>query len=564
MILRPYQQHTIDTLFAWLSANRGDPCVVIPTGGGKSIIIAHICKLALTNWPETRILMLTHVKELIEQNAEKMRAVWPGAPLGICSAGLGRKELAEPITFAGIQSVSKRGADIGHVDIILADEAHAIGHEEQGGYRTLIAELRAINPHMRVIGFTATPWRLGHGLITDKPAIFDDLIEPVTIEELIHKGFLAPLRSKMTEEQFDLSAVHTRGGEFVESELQAAVDTGDKNQKIAEEIIRRAEGRKAWLLFCAGVAHAEHMRDVLMSLGILSATVTGETPAAERANILRAFKNGQIRAVTNANVLTTGFDYPDIDLIALLRPTKSPTLFVQMSGRGLRPKSHTDHCLVLDFAGAVSMHGPITCVRPPEKRGTGKSETEAPAKTCPNCGEIVALSARICLGCGHEFPKVEHETRRHNDDIMGKDVEQTAATLDWYWSVHTARASGKKMLRVDYYLVQAERVSEYLTVAHEGFAGTKSLRTLEKITRGAGGDIKSEWGAALWCTLKGDALAKSLDHAAAYLNALPKPSSIVYVPDGKFFRVKERVWNVDEKISAPVVEQAGYYDDIPF
>lgn len=560
MILRDYQRRAIEELFDWLCNHSGDPCVVLPTGSGKSVVIAHICKTALTSWPETRILMLTHVKELIEQNADKMRAVWPGAPLGICSAGLGRRELAEPITFAGIQSVAKRSADIGHVDVVLIDEAHLVGHEEQGGYRTLISELRVINPHMRVIGLTATPWRLGHGLITNKPAIFDDLIEPVTIEELIHKGYLAPLRSKITDERFDLSGVHTRGGEFVEPDLQAATDIEDKNQKIADEIMRRAEGRRAWLLFCTGVAHAEHMRNALMSRGVLAATVTGETPAAERANILRAFRRGQIRAVTNANVLTTGFDYPDIDLIALLRPTKSPTLYMQMAGRGLRPKSHSDHCLVLDFAGAVSMHGPITCVREPQKKGSGGGE--APAKTCPECGEIVALSARVCLGCGHEFPKSESVTKRHNDDIMGEDVEQTDSVLDWYWSVHTAKASGKKMLRVDYYLGSGERISEYLAVAHEGFAGNKSLRALEKITRSAGGDVDSDWGAALWCTLDGEALAKSLSHAAGYLNDLPKPSSVVYAPDGKFFRVKRRVWkNVDQKV---VKKAAGYYDEVPF
>jgi DNA repair protein RadD len=114
-MLRDYQQRTIDQLYAWFSAgNAGNPCVVMPTGAGKSHIVAALCKDAIHNWPETRILMLTHVKELISQNAEKMRLHWPGAPLGIYSAGLGSKRLDEPITFAGIQSIRKRASGRPH------------------------------------------------------------------------------------------------------------------------------------------------------------------------------------------------------------------------------------------------------------------------------------------------------------------------------------------------------------------------------------------------------------------------------------------------------------------
>jgi DNA repair protein RadD len=172
-MLRAYQQRAIDQLYDWMKNNEGNPCLVLPTGSGKSHIIAAICKDALQNWPETRILMLTHVKELIEQNAEKLRSLWPGAPMGIYSASIGKRELGEPITFAGIQSVRNKARMIGGVDLIIIDESHFIGHKDEGGYRKLIAELTEINPHLRVIGLTATPYRLGHGLITDKPAIFD-------------------------------------------------------------------------------------------------------------------------------------------------------------------------------------------------------------------------------------------------------------------------------------------------------------------------------------------------------------------------------------------------------
>jgi DNA repair protein RadD len=212
-MLRDYQQRALEQLYEWFQDNAGHPCLVLPTGAGKSHIVAALCKDAVQSWPDTRILMLTHVKELIEQNAEKMRQHWPNAPLGIYSASIGVKRLGYPITFGGIQSLRGKAARIGHVDLVIIDECHLVSHKAEGGYRQLIDDLAAINPALRVIGLTATPYRLGHGLITDKPALFDDLLEPVTIEELVRKGHLATLRSKITQARLDVSGVHKRGGE---------------------------------------------------------------------------------------------------------------------------------------------------------------------------------------------------------------------------------------------------------------------------------------------------------------------------------------------------------------
>jgi DNA repair protein RadD len=403
-MLRDYQQRTIDQLYKWFSDGRkGHPCIELPTGSGKSHIVAALCKEALQTWPETRILMLTHVKELIEQNAGKMRDHWPNAPLGIYSAGMRRRDIGEPITFAGIQSVRNKADQIGHVDLVLIDECHLVSHKQEGGYRKLIDDLTSINPALRVIGLTATPYRMGHGYITDEPALFSDIIAPVSIEELIFKGFLAPLRSKLTAHKLSVDGVHKRGGEYIESELQAAVDTDDHNVSVVDEVISLAGDRRSWLFFCAGVKHAHNVADILNARGISAACIVGETPKAERERIIAGFRSGEIRALTNANVLTTGFDHPDLDLIAMLRPTLSTGLYVQMAGRGMRPKSHTDHCMVLDFAGVVQTHGPITAVNP--KKPSGKGEGEAPVKVCEACKELNHISAKECIACGEPFPE---------------------------------------------------------------------------------------------------------------------------------------------------------------
>jgi DNA repair protein RadD len=533
-MLRDYQQRAINQLYAWFEAGyAGNPCLVLPTGSGKSHIVAALCKDALQNWPETRILMLTHVKELIEQNAEKMRQHWPGAPLGIYSASIGKKQLGEPITFAGIQSVRSKARELGHVDLVIIDECHLVNHKDEGGYRKLLGELKAINPALRVVGLTATPYRLGHGLITDKPALFDALLEPVGIEELVHKGFLSTLRSKVTKFALDVSGVHKRGGEYVEAELQAAVDTSDQNERVVREVIALAGNRRAWLFFCSGVKHAEHVAQALTDNGVPAACVTGETPKKQREQILADFKTGRLRSLTNANVLTTGFDHPDIDLIAMLRPTMSAGLYVQMAGRGMRVKSHTDHCLVLDFAGVVAAHGPITAVQPPKKGQEGKGE--APVKVCDNCGELCAIPAANCPACGHAFPEPERKKLElRNDDIMGlggADLEVSS----WSWRVHESRSSGKIMLACTYYGALSDKpITEYLPVLHEGYAGARAMQQLYTMAASAGADLSNAVHA------QGD--EDGLDYLARQMNDAKAPERIEYRMDGKFHRVLKRGW----------------------
>jgi len=536
MQLREYQRRSIDELYRWISSNKGHPCVVMPTGSGKSVVIAQLIKEALQEWPETKVLMLCHQKELLEQNASKMISFWPNAPLGVYSASLGRKVLGEPITFAGIQSIRNKSKDVGHIDICIVDECHCISHKDQGGYRKLLNELLAINPAMRIIGYSATPYRLGHGLITDKPALFDALLEPISIEQLVFQRYLAPLRSKTTKAKLNVDGVHKRGGEFIESELQAAVDNKLTNEAVVREVISRAEDRKAWLFFCTGVDHAKHMCETLQAQGIEAACVTGETPKRQREEMLEAFKAGKIRAMTNANVLTTGFDYPDIDLIAMVRPTMSASLYVQMAGRGMRPKSHTDHCIVLDFAGVVETHGPITAVRPPKKKGDG--DGEAPVKVCDNCGELCHPTAKVCPHCGNPFPLPEPKQWRLSDvDIMGLEGLEMAVT-SWRWRKHTSRTSGKDMLAVTYYGDLSDpTVTEYLTVGYEGYAGQKAARTLYQIAEKGG--IKH-----------GGLNVRSIDEMADNMNACTPPMSIEYRQDGKFHRVIRRNWNANEKTTA--------------
>lgn len=539
MELRPYQARAFQEIKDELKQGFHDFCVEMPTGSGKSHVIAYMCKSFLQNYPHLRILMLTHVKELIEQNYEKMTQYWPNAPCGVYSASVGKRNLEEPITFAGVQSLVNKLDQFEDVNLIIIDECHLVSHKDEGSYRNIINTLRDRNPKMRVIGLTATPYRLGHGYIDEgEHAIFSKIIRPVTVYELIEQGFLSTLKTKCPKQLIDTDGVKKSGGEFIQKELALAVSSEDLNETIVDEIILRAQDRKSWLIFCVGVNHSEQVKEILLKKGIWTEVVTGETPKGERRRIIQEFKAGKIKALVNANVLTTGFDAPNVDLIAVLRPTLSTALHVQILGRGLRLKEHTDHCLVLDFAGNIAKHGGIAepkvkSTKPQEEENKRQMPTGDNIKVCPACDEIVSSLVRTCPECGHIFAELELDT--NHCAISGFEIDEKIYEInvsDWKWSKHVSKTSGKDVLKLTYYGGLSDTpINEYFPVAHGGQAQNLAFKKLT--------DIFENAGVSFNVAFKSD----DIEEMIRYLNLVSKkPSIIKYVRDGKWFKVKDRVW----------------------
>ena len=409
--LRPYQQAAIARIYRYFGECDGHPLVVIPTAGGKSIVMATFTQGVLRQWPDHRILVVTHVRELIAQNHAEMMGIWPDAPAGIYSAGLARREIGSRVLFAGIQSIHRRAYEVQQCDLVLIDEAHLIPRSSDTMYRRFLGTLSRINPSLKVIGFTATPYRLDSGMLHEgEHRLFTDIAYEVSVCDLIDQGYLCPLITKMTNLTLDVSGVGSRGGEFIADQLQAAVDRESITRAAIDEILAYGEGRRSWLLFCSGVEHATHVALALRDRGVSCATIFGDTPSAERDRIIADFKRGEIRSLASMGVLTTGFNAPAVDLIAMLRPTKSTGLYVQMAGRGTRLAPGKENCLVLDFAGNVERHGPIDAVKPiveprrrPSRAAPRPAESLRPPKPCPNCGSVVAAAVPECPDCGHEF-----------------------------------------------------------------------------------------------------------------------------------------------------------------
>lgn len=412
--LRDYQKKCIKALYDyWQAPGSGNGILVLPTGSGKSLILSAIIKDICTQWPGTRVLVLSHTKELLQQDHDEILGHWPECPLGIFSAGIGRKELSSPVLVAGIQSIDK------HVhkmypppEIVLIDEVHLVSTNDCTRYKKTLTTLKQMYPNLRVVGLSATPYRIDQGFLHHgENALFDQIVYDVSVQSLIDMGYLAPLVVKSSEVKIDVSSVKRSGGEFIQYELEAAAMKDDITKHAVNDMVERAKDRKKWLIFACGIKHGKEIEHALQEKGISCAFVTGETPKAERDEIIDIYKNGgsfeDIRALITVGVLTTGFNVPAIDMIAMMRPTESCGLYVQSAGRGMRVHPGKTNCLVLDYAGNTLRHGPIDAVDPSRPPYTGEGSGIPPAKECPDCHAIIHAAMKACPVCGHEFPASE-------------------------------------------------------------------------------------------------------------------------------------------------------------
>lgn len=525
--LRQYQRESIDAIYKHFEAWTSNPLVVIPTGGGKAPVLATFIREALEAWPDTRILQLVHVKELVSQNHETMQEVMPHCDTSLASASISKnKDFSGQVIFASIQSVYKNGFDMGKIDLVIVDEAHLIPHKAEGMYRKLLDDLTLANPYIKIIGYTATPYRMQSGRLDQGDGrIFGRIAYEVGIADLIEWGYLTPLIHKGMQTQIDTTGVRMTGGEFNKKGLADAVDRAEVTRQAVAEIVEYGRNRKSWLAFGVSVAHAEHIADEVRAHGYICEVVHGATPGKERDRIIADFKAGRIRCLANCDVLTTGFNVPQVDLLAVLRPTKSPGLWVQMCGRGTRLADGKRDCLVLDFGQNSSRHGPVDAIRGREVRASSEPG-DTPVKECPDCHSLLLIAARECPDCGYEFPppKPNFDATASDAPILSSQIKAERIEVD---SVDYARHSkpGKPdSVRVEYKCGLRE-FNEWLCLDHEGYARAKARQWMK------------EHGSQ----------PMTVDEA---LDALPEtsaPSAIWVKMEGKYPRVVRREYDEERR-----------------
>ncbi|MDR9467533.1 DEAD/DEAH box helicase [Marinospirillum sp.] len=387
--LRPYQTEAVQRVLEWFRATSAPALLSLPTGAGKSLVIAELARLA-----KGRVLVLAHVRELVAQNHAKYAAY--GLQADIFSAGLGEKTAERQVVFGSVQSVSRhlqRFDDAGFT-LLVIDECHRVSLKEDSSYQQVIQHLQSLNPHLKILGLTATPYRLGQGFIYqrhlqqqavrgDEDSFFAACIYELPLRWMVKKGYLVhPVKMDMALLAYDFSALMPgNSGYYKEQELDRVVQEQRITPGIVADIQERAAERRGVMIFCASVRHAEEVASYLPQEQ--TALITGDLASAEREALIAAFKAQKIKYLVNVSVLTTGFDAPHVDVIALLRPTESVSLYQQILGRGLRlsPQTGKEDCLLLDYAG-----NPWDIWAPEIASPKPARDTELVQVLCPACG----------------------------------------------------------------------------------------------------------------------------------------------------------------------------------
>ena len=443
--LRPYQQEAVDNTVRYFQKKREPALIVLPTGAGKSLVIAELAKIA-----RGRVLVLAHVKELVEQNFEKYRSF--GLAAGIFSASLGKKDWDEKAIFGSVQSVARAPDDFFNgFSLLVIDECHRVAEEGATQYQEVIQKLRTRNPNLCILGLTATPYRLGMGWIyenshvgeikTDQPRFFKQCVFELPLSYMIKNKFLTtPVKVDIPVTCYDFSELTEKNRIYPMAEVE---ELRKKQKRLTPLIVKNIVDiterfdRKGVMIFSASVKHAEEIMDYLPPGE--ARLVVGDTEIGARDQIVEDFKNKKFKYLVNVSVLTTGFDAPHVDVIAILRPTESNSLYQQIVGRGLRLGPGKTDCFVLDYTGMG--HDIYT----PEISDKRPSKESVPVQVeCPLChfensfwgmmnldGEVIEHFGRKCrmAGCGYRFRyKLCHACGTEND-ITARECDKCQATL---------------------------------------------------------------------------------------------------------------------------------------
>lgn len=505
---REYQTDARDALWAYFAnGGKGNPLVLMPTGTGKSVVIGDFVRSVLSTYPSQRVLCLTHVETLIRQNHEKLLRMWPTAPAGIYSAGVGRRDTMQQILFCGIQSVWNKADAFVPPDLVIIDEAHLVGTKGEAMYLRFLEDLRKRNPLVKVIGLTATAWRLNTGRLVEAGIFTDVAIDMTTPEAwmwFVDNGYLSPLYSKKTHLRLDDSNIAVQGGEYAMAQQQRELDKESITRQAVEELVHwgNAENRNCWMVFATGVDHCEHIADMLGQYNVDAVAIHSKhNDAAKR---ITDFAAGKYRAAVSMNKLTTGVDVAGIDLMGVLRFTKSSSLWVQMLGRGTRPVyadgyelttaegrlaaiaagSKPQGCRVCDFAHNTERLGPVNDPVVTERKGKKKDGGVAPVRICPNCAEYVHTSKTQCPACAYEFgqvlriegkssdAEVMRRKRQQEEQAQPDPVVKVVGIERVTYQVHTRRMNDKPpSMRVSYYANGGlQKFEEYICFEHDGWA----------------------------------------------------------------------------------------------
>lgn len=561
---RFYQTDALDSVYPL----KGRKLIVIPTGGGKSYIAGRLSTDATLL--VGRVLILTHVKELVEQNARAILQADPLADIGIVCAGLDPAELPPElrgfygrtdaeITIASVQSVYRKLPLWDNVGLIIIDEAHRITPIGGKLYRAVLNHF----PDVPLIGLTATPFRMGTGYLTEgEHRLFDEICYEISHHELVELGYLVPFATRGSALAYEDEGLKTIGGEFSQASLNELAKDAEKTQKIVKQLVQRARDRNHWLIFAMNVRHARVIRDLLAADGIEAGIIYDgmEKEGLDRDLEISLFKLGIYRALINVNVLTTGFDFPALDCVILLRPIASIVLYIQCLGRGTRICIETGKvdCLILDYGGNVSRHGDFSKPNVREKK-PGKK-----AKECEPCGERNTTGARFCAACGSKFkemfkpcPKCKVELDRsaqqchacrYEYPINEVSLDENGVTIINEKAIWVDIATWKAKVNKPFCKFNEEQRPDCVMIDYKGVDGVTFKEYLFPESYAARRNFDRFWIAhsKMWDKGQGSTtLPQTSKQAVENWNELRLPRRVKVIRSGKYYNVLAREYGSD-------------------
>ena len=495
MELRPHQITALNNLWTALQCEASVLCEA-PCSFGKTIVIVKLISRLLDEHPTFRILVLVDREILVTQLWDKLLLLAPDLTLEIgivCASVVATKDPHKRLTIASRQSLVKLLNKFEPVQLIVVDECHLVSVPREGEpapadqFGVIIETLRGYNPNTRLLGVTATPYRLNDGYIYgDKNApgrlpYWGMVHHRTTVAELQAADYLAPLVGKIVapaDMSEQLSCVGTTAGEY---NLGRLSDLMEKSVHIASAVQvwqEYAAGRRKTIVFCVTISHADKLAEAFNAAGIPALAIHSELGDLESVANMQALKDGKARVFCSVAKLTTGMDVPDIDCILVARPTKSTALHKQMLGRGQRIAAGKIDCMVLDIVGNGHEHGTdLDRLKVRWNRGNGK-DGQPVSKECPQCCADLHPAIRICPECGYEYPQTNLSGSLTPDMVdmgYGYQAPENMKVVAKYASIHESKKSGKKLLKVRLEMEDSygSMVSAYLWMcfAGDGYSG---------------------------------------------------------------------------------------------
>lgn len=455
--LRPYQSSAVESALNFIKYRDGNGYVNAPGGSGKSVMIARVAEIC-ASW-NLRVVVLATNEKLLTQNRAKLTHP---EDAGIYCAGLGEKDDSRPITIASIQSIANHPQPP-HFDIALVDECDLVPDEREGQFWEFFA--RCGNP--RIVGFSATPYRLATGKLE-----WGEEIITIPISPLIAEGHLVAPMNKCGPAP-DLSKVSISMGEYNQKELNALYEDHDLLFTSIVKLIQWGQERNYCLVFTQSLAHSDALAAILEHNGYSCRTVSGETPKDDLHATLEDFQRGEFKYLINCQLLTVGIDLPCVDMVAIMRSTLSKRLFEQMVYRGTRPYPGKKNFLLGDMGGNLMEHGPLGS----PYRGKAKREksSEPKGRICPPCESYTPVGSKECPDCGYVFPEAETRKVSHSYDADYQSAtvytgDVMTHTVDGVrYSKHLNKKNGNESLKVEYFCNYGKygSIAEWLSAKHQ-------------------------------------------------------------------------------------------------